>query len=80
MAVQRDALREHLRRDGIGSIIQWGGKPVHQFDGLGFGATRLPVTDALFRRCFLLPMNTSLSDDEVHYISDSIRRFYGRPS
>jgi hypothetical protein len=24
-------------------------------------------------------MNTSLTDDEVHYICGSIRRFYGRP-
>jgi hypothetical protein len=24
-------------------------------------------------------MNTSLTDDEVHYICASIRRFYGRP-
>lgn len=76
-AGQRDALREHLRRDGVGTLIQWGGKAVHQFEALGFSKTRLPRTDELFRRCFMLPMNTSLTDDEAHYICDSICRFYG---
>ncbi len=76
----RDALRDHLKRDGIGTIIQWGGKPVHQLGGLGFDGVRLPHTERLFERCFLLPMNTSLTDEEVDYICTSIRRFYGRPS
>ena len=76
-AGQRNALREHLKRDGVGTLIQWGGKAVHQFEALGFSKTRLPRTDALFRRCFMLPMNTSLTDDEAHYICDSICRFYG---
>ena len=76
---RREALREHLERDGIRTIIQWAGKPVHQFEGLGLGRVSLPKTDRLFTRCFLLPMNTSLTDDEVRYICGSIRRFYGRP-
>jgi dTDP-4-amino-4,6-dideoxygalactose transaminase len=78
-ADMRDALREHLGGDGIGTILQWGGKPVHQFEGLGFSGYSLPDTDRLFERCFLLPMNTSLTDDEVHYICASVRRFYGYP-
>jgi dTDP-4-amino-4,6-dideoxygalactose transaminase len=76
---RRDALREHLERDGVRTIIQWAGTPVHQFGGLGLGGAHLPRTERLFTRCFLLPMNTSLTDDEVHYICGSIRRFYGRP-
>lgn len=79
-AGRRDALRAHLEREGVRTIIQWGGKPVHQFEGLGFKNVRLPRTDRLFQRCFLLPMNTSLTDDEVAYLCESIRRFYGQPS
>ena len=74
---RREALRAHLEKDGVRTIIQWGGKPVHQFEGLGLAPRPLPRTDRLFERCFLLPMNTSLTDDEVHYITASIRRFYG---
>ena len=73
----RTELRQHLERDGVRTIIQWAGKPVHQFEGLGFRDADLPKTDRLFERCFLLPMNTSLTDDEVLYICQSIRRFYG---
>ncbi len=75
-AGRRDELRAQLEKDGIRTIIQWAGKPVHQFDGLGFKDVHLPFTDRLFTRCFLLPMNTSLTDDEVQYICDRVRRFY----
>jgi len=77
---RRDALRLHLERDGVRTIIQWGGTPVHQFQGLGLTPAKLPRTDRLFERCLLLPMNTSLTDDEVHYVAASIRRFYGLSS
>jgi dTDP-4-amino-4,6-dideoxygalactose transaminase len=74
----RTALRSHLEKNGVRTIIQWAGTPVHQFEGLGLGKKRkLPVTDRLFERCFLLPMNTSLTDDEVAYICEIIRSFYG---
>jgi dTDP-4-amino-4,6-dideoxygalactose transaminase len=73
---RRDELRVQLEKDGIRTIIQWAGKPVHQFEGLGLTNVDLPFTDRLFTRCFLLPMNTSLTDDEVQYICDRVRRFY----
>ncbi|HWO88533.1 MAG TPA: DegT/DnrJ/EryC1/StrS family aminotransferase [Gemmatimonadales bacterium] len=78
-AERRDDLRRHLEQDGVRTIIQWAGTPVHGFGLPGVRVTDLPRTRLLFERCFLLPMNTSLTDDEVHYICDSIRRFYGRP-
>jgi dTDP-4-amino-4,6-dideoxygalactose transaminase len=74
---RRDDLRKQLEEDGIRTIIQWAGKPVHQFEGLGFDGVNLPETDRLFTRCFLLPMNTSLTNQEVEYICDRIRRFHG---
>lgn len=73
---RRDALRSYLEKEGVRTIIQWAGKPVHQFEGLGFKDVHLPYTDRLFTRCFLLPMNTSLTDDEVGYICERIRKFY----
>ncbi len=76
-AGQRDSLRKFLLGRGIRTIIQWAGKAVHQFDNLGFGDVRLPVTDTFFKRCFLLPMHTALSDDDVEYICQSILEFYG---
>jgi dTDP-4-amino-4,6-dideoxygalactose transaminase len=74
---RRDDLRTYLEREGIRTIIQWAGKPVHQFEGLDLPAVNLPFTDRLFTRCFLLPMNTSLTNEEVEYICDRVRKFYG---
>jgi dTDP-4-amino-4,6-dideoxygalactose transaminase len=73
---RRDELRAQLEKDGVRTIIQWAGKPVHHFEGLDLPKFDLPFTDRLFTRCFLLPMNTSLTDDEVLYICERIRKFY----
>ena len=75
---RRDELRKYLEEHGVRTIIQWGGKAVHQFEGLNLPKFHLPATERLFQRCFLLPMNTSLTDSEVHYICEQIRNFYSR--
>ncbi|NBQ13337.1 MAG: DegT/DnrJ/EryC1/StrS family aminotransferase [Proteobacteria bacterium] len=75
---RRDELRAHLQERGVRTIVQWAGTPVHRFAGLGFDGVRIPGVERFFERCFLLPMNTSLANDEVHYVCDCIRGFYGR--
>lgn len=77
-AERRDGLKQSLKENSIGTLIQWDGKPVHQCEALGF-TQRLPYTDYLFTRMLMLPMNMSLSDDDVHYVCDNIRAFYGYP-
>ena len=72
---RRDELKEFLRVNGIGTLIQWGGKAVHQFERLGF-TCRLPKVERFFERCIMLPMNIFLSDDDVHYVCDKIHQFY----
>jgi dTDP-4-amino-4,6-dideoxygalactose transaminase len=74
-ADDRDKLREFLTRKGVGTIIQWGGKPVHQFQQLGL-RRRLPATDRLFERCLMLPLNMMVTLDDVEYITSRIRTFY----
>jgi dTDP-4-amino-4,6-dideoxygalactose transaminase len=76
-ADDRDRLKGFLKEKAIGTLIQWGGKPVHQFRKLGF-TQNLPATDRLFTRCLMLPMNMSLSDEDVHYVCDQIEEFYRR--
>jgi dTDP-4-amino-4,6-dideoxygalactose transaminase len=72
----RDDLMNFLGKCGVGTIIQWGGKAVHQLKGLGFDNVKLPVTEKMFKRCMMLPMNTTLSNEDVGYICDCIRQFY----
>lgn len=74
-ADHRDALRAHLETRGIKTIVQWGGKVIHQFPKLGLGAP-LPYAERMTQRFMLLPMNTALSDADVRYICDSIEEFY----
>jgi dTDP-4-amino-4,6-dideoxygalactose transaminase len=77
---QRNALKEYLSQKGVGTLIQWGGKAVHQFKGLGFENVNLPKTDKLFTRCLMLPMNTSLTNEDVDYICNCVWQFYKNES
>jgi len=77
-ADQRDELQGFLRHRGIGTLIQWGGTPVHGVESLGFPGEGLPRTEEFFRRCIMLPMNTFVSDEDVDYVAANVREFYGR--
>jgi dTDP-4-amino-4,6-dideoxygalactose transaminase len=74
-ARDRDRLRAFLQARGIGTILPWGGRAVHQWKRLGLKAA-LPHTDRLFERLLLLPMNPYLADNDVDYICDAVARFY----
>jgi len=76
-AERRDALKQHLEEKGIRTIVQFGGKAVHQFSGLGLGDVNLPTTERMYLHLLLLPMNTTLSDDDVQYVVAAVRSFYG---
>jgi dTDP-4-amino-4,6-dideoxygalactose transaminase len=73
---RRDELKVYLKEHGVGTLIQWGGQAVHDLKALGF-TQHLPYTDNLFKRMLMIPMNMSLTDDELNYVCDTIRAFYG---
>lgn len=74
-AERRDELRAFLKEKGIGTLIQWGGKAVHQMRGLGF-RQELPATDKLFGRLLMLPMNSFLTDEDTLAVCERIQEFY----
>jgi dTDP-4-amino-4,6-dideoxygalactose transaminase len=74
-ALERDRLRAHLKDCGISTLIQWGGKAVHQWEKLGF-REKLPFTEKLFGHLLLLPLNMFLTDDDVNLVADSVCAFY----
>lgn len=76
-AEDRDALKVFLAERGVGTLIQWGGKAVHQFEKLGFKQS-LPLADRMFKLLLMIPMNMSLSNDDVDYVCDQIVAFYRR--
>lgn len=75
-AERRDELKEFLKQNGVGTLIQWGGQPVHSITNLGFSATGLPYTEEMFKKCLMIPMNTALTNEDVDYVCDQIIKFY----
>lgn len=74
---KRDELKTFLADNGIGTLIQWGGKAIHQIDGLNFDSKEnLPVTEKLFKKCMLIPMNSLMTLDDAEYVTQIIRKFY----
>jgi dTDP-4-amino-4,6-dideoxygalactose transaminase len=77
-AYRRDELKIYLKNNGVGTLIQWSGQPVHSITSLGFSGSGLPYTEKMFERCLMIPMNTALSNDDVDYVSDLIVKFYSK--
>lgn len=73
-AERRDELRGYLKEQGVGTILQWGGYTIHQFEKLGFDIVP-PCTERMTRRFMLLPMNTTLMDEDVDYVCEKIIEF-----
>ncbi len=74
-AKNRDELKAHLHNNGIGTLIQWSGKAVHQWPSLGFNLS-LPKVESFFEKCIMIPMNVFVTDSEAEYICDKIKEFY----
>ncbi len=67
----------HLKNDGISTASHYA--PLHMSPmGIRLNGGKmpsLPVAESLYNRLLRLPMFPELTDDEVSYITDSIRRF-----
>jgi len=74
-ADERDNLKKYLLKHGIGTLIQWGGKAVHEFRDLGFSQS-LPFTENVMRKSLMLPLNMTITDDQVKYICKCVKDFY----
>jgi dTDP-4-amino-4,6-dideoxygalactose transaminase len=74
-ANKRNDLKDYLKAHGVGTLVQWGGKAVHQWEHLGF-TIKLPKVERYFESCIMLPMNMFITDDDVLYICKTIRSFY----
>jgi dTDP-4-amino-4,6-dideoxygalactose transaminase len=74
-AERRDDLRDFLLGRGIGTISQWGGRMLHQLNGLGLGS-RVSFAEDLSASFMLLPLHHLLTDGDVEYVSEQVRKFY----
>lgn len=79
-AERRDALREHLESDGIGSGVYYP-VPLHLqacFTSLGCGEGDLPESERATREVLSLPVFPELEESQLRQVADSIRSFYDR--
>lgn len=74
---KRDALQEHLRRHGIPSMVYYP-LPLHRqdaFQGLARVGSPLPNAEMLPKSVLSLPIHTEMTEEEIGYISRTIRDF-----
>ena len=75
VAEKRNELQGYLKNNGVGTLIQWGGKSIHEWELLDFNE-KLPVAELYFQKCLMLPINLFISDDDVHFVAQMIKDFY----
>lgn len=73
---ERDQLVEHLRGSGIEILISWP-KPMHHNEALGLTHFHLPKTEQISKEVLSLPMYPELREDQMEFVVDAIRKFYG---
>lgn len=69
---KRDALQTYLKNQGIGTQIHY--RPVHQQPLYQHIYADCPVADDHFARSLSIPMHVGLSDEQVKYIIEHIKR------
>ncbi len=74
---RRDELVHYLKEHGVETLISWP-KPMWEHKGLQLGVHHLPETEAICREVVSLPMNAEISDENVDYVIETIRRFYSK--
>jgi dTDP-4-amino-4,6-dideoxygalactose transaminase len=74
---ERDELVAHLRESGIEILISWP-KPMHHQKALGLGHFHLPVTERVSTEVLSLPMNNEISNEQVEFVIEAIRKFHAK--
>lgn len=71
----RDALRTHLREQGIGTDVHYPISPHQQRAYAQYNHLSFPVSEQLHREVISLPLNPTLSDAAVQYIIQTINQY-----
>ncbi len=75
---QRDALREHLGKNGVASEIYYP-VPIHRqecFGTLADSSRELPTTDRLAGEVLSIPIFPELKEDQLRYTAEKIAAFF----
>ena len=76
-AQERDKLVAYLEENGIETLTSWYlSKPLHHHEALNLRHFHLPNTEQFAEECVSLPLNSEISDEQVEFVTASIRGFY----
>lgn len=76
LRIDRDALIELLKAEGIGTAVHFIPLHLHSFyrDAFGYRPEDFPVASAAAETILSLPLFTLMSDDDVRYVATTLRR------
>jgi dTDP-4-amino-4,6-dideoxygalactose transaminase len=74
---RRDALREHLERAGVGTIIHYPTPPHRQaaYAELGLADGTFPITEAMAREVLSLPMGPHVTEEQADHVVAAVASF-----
>jgi dTDP-4-amino-4,6-dideoxygalactose transaminase len=75
---KRNELQEHLTKDEIGTLIHYPLPPHLQkaYVELNYKKGDFPISEKIAESCLSLPIYPGLSDENIVYIVNSIKKFY----
>ena len=76
-SLQGNAFSEYLKANGVEVLTQFR-KPYYRHAALNLQDWGFPETEALSREVCSLPMNVEIDDEEVDYVIEVVRQFYGK--
>jgi dTDP-4-amino-4,6-dideoxygalactose transaminase len=76
-AKQGDEFSDYLKKNGIEVLTQFR-KPYYRHEALRLVDRGFPETEAISREVCSLPMNVEIGDQEIGYVIQTVREFYGR--
>lgn len=74
---KRDSLFDFLKEKGVETLIK-DPVPNHWHKGLGLKQFHLPLTERLAEEVISLPMYPELTQGQIEYVADCVRKFYAK--
>lgn len=72
-----DDFSNYLKDHGVEVLVQFR-KPYYKHEGLRLADRGFPETEALSREVCSLPMNVEIDDEQVAYVIQTVRSFFGK--
>jgi perosamine synthetase len=80
LSIDRNEFMEKLKEDGIGCSVHWRPLHLHPYyqETFGWRPEDFPVATPMWERLISLPIFPGMTDDEVAYVIQSIRKICAR--